>query len=256
MSPAAIPTVAWPSQLCLLALAPHPDDFDSVGVTLRYFHQRGATIHVAVVSGSASGVLDSFCAPADKATVREQEQRDSLRFFGLPEERLFFLRLPEDATGNPVEGPANETAIRGKLDLLKPDIVVLPHGTDSNVGHQRVFAMFERAARSRGVPLATWLFRDPKTLEFRTDLYLPFDEETAHWKRQLLLHHRSQHHRNLKQRGHGFDDRILDVNRQIAQELSCAAPYAESFQLEKIGAASAVPADNPRLRNKTGTCRT
>jgi hypothetical protein len=46
------------------------------------------------------------------------------------------------------------------------------------------------------------------------------------------LYHRSQEQRNRLRRGRGFDDRILDVNRQLAAELSCAAPYAEAFQAE------------------------
>jgi hypothetical protein len=74
--------------------------------------------------------------------------------------------------------------------------------------------------------------RDPKTTQFRADLFTPFDETDAAWKRKLLLHHRSQEHCNRKLRDHGFDDRILAVNRRLAAELGCNAPYAEAFQLE------------------------
>jgi LmbE family N-acetylglucosaminyl deacetylase len=222
--PTDIAALSWPQPMRLLALAPHPDDFDSVGVTMRFFHRRGHTIDVVVVSGSASGVSDDFCPLSEKVAVREQEQRDSLRFFGLPEERLTFLRLPEDRDGNPIE---DADAIHRLLLATGPDLVLLPHHSDTNVGHRRTYAMFRACSR---VPAL--LFRDPKTLDFRTDLFLPFDEETARWKRQLLLHHRSQHDRNLKQRGRGFDDRILDVNRQVALELACGAPYAEAFQVE------------------------
>ena len=228
MSAAAIPSVAWSSHLRLFVLAPHPDDFDAAGVTLRFFHQLGCPIHVAVVSGSASGVLDEFCAGAEaKAAAREQEQRESLQLFGLPENHLTFLRLPEDAGGDPIDDPANEAVIREKLAAVRPDIVFLPHGADTNLGHQRVFAMFRRVA-----PTTTgFLIRDPKTVEFRTDLFMPFDAELAVWKRKLLLHHRSQEHRNRVVRGRGFDDRILDVNRQIAAELNCGAPFAEAFEI-------------------------
>ena len=44
----------------VLVLAPHPDDFDAIGVTLQYLHKQGNPIYLAVLSGSASGVLDSF----------------------------------------------------------------------------------------------------------------------------------------------------------------------------------------------------
>jgi len=31
----------------VLVLAPHPDDFDAIGVTLRFLHKRGNSIFVA-----------------------------------------------------------------------------------------------------------------------------------------------------------------------------------------------------------------
>ncbi|MEI6166629.1 MAG: PIG-L family deacetylase [bacterium] len=230
--PATIPSLTWPSMLRLFVLAPHPDDFDAIGVTLRFFHQRGCAIQVAVVSGSASGVLDEFWAGHDaKVSAREQEQRASIRFFGLPDDHLVFLRLPEDATGDPVESPENEAVIRQALLSARPDIVFLPHGADTNVGHQRVYAMFRRAA-----PGTTGFYiRDPKTVTFKTDLLMPFNEEDAEWKRKLLLHHQSQEHRNRILRGYGFDDRILDVNRRIAMEQACEEPYAEAFSLSGSG---------------------
>jgi LmbE family N-acetylglucosaminyl deacetylase len=233
--PAAIPAIRWSAELRLFVLAPHPDDFDAIGVTLRFFQRNGNSIRVAIVSGSASGVLDEFCSPPDKATktaVREQEQRDSLRFFGLGEECAAFLRLREDDTGAPLDDAENEAAIRRQLMAHRPQIVFLPHGKDSNAGHRRVYAMFARAAATLDESPAAFLIRDPKTLSFRADLYMPFDEEAARWKRRLLLCHRSQEHRNRRQRGCGFDDRILDVNRQIAAELNCGAPFAEAFQAE------------------------
>ena len=235
--PAAVPAMRWPVELRLFVLAPHPDDFDAIGVTLRFFQQNGNPIQLAVVSGSASGVLDEFCAPSDKATkavVREHEQHDSLRFFGLSEEHVTFLRLKEEDTGAPLDDTENEAAIRRQLLAHRPQIVFLPHGADSNAGHRRVHAMFLRAAATLDEPPAAFLIRDPKTLSFRADLYMPFDEEAARWKRRLLLHNRSQEHRNRRQRDHGFDDRILDVNRQIAAEMNCGAPFAEAFQVEAI----------------------
>jgi len=235
--PAAIPAMRWPAELRLFVLAPHPDDFDAIGVTLRFFQQNGNPIQLAVVSGSASGVLNEFCSPPDNATkvaVREQEQRDSLRFFGLGEERVTFLRLREDDAGAPLDDAENEAAIRRQLLEHRSQVVFLPHGADSNAGHRRVHAMFLRAAATLDEPPAAFLIRDPKTLSFRADLYMPFDEETARWKRRLLLHHRSQEHRNRRQRDHGFDDRILHVNHEIAAELNCGAPFAEAFQVEAI----------------------
>jgi hypothetical protein len=64
------------------------------------------------------------------------------------------------------------------------------------------------------------------------DLYTVFGETEALWKGRLLRFHRTQHERNLRTRQQGFDERILQVNRQVARELGGEAEYAEVFELE------------------------
>lgn len=233
--PVKLAGMVWPRDLCVMVLAPHPDDFDAVGVTMRLFRDNGNPIYVSVVSGSASGVLDEYSPGADdaaKARFREEEQRDSARAFGLPEDHLRFLRLPEDEAGDPVEDAAAETAIRKAMEQVQPDLVFLPHGCDTNPGHQRVYAMFRRIATEWNRPLTAFYIRDPKTLECRLDAFLGFDEEAAQWKAELLRMHRTQQHRNLTLRGYGFDERLLQVNRDIATDIGCAEPFAEAFELE------------------------
>lgn len=237
--PARLNELALSPAWRVMVLAPHPDDFDAVGVTMRFFKNNENPIFVAVVSGSASGVLDEYCPGADqaeKARVREEEQRDSARTFGLPDDHLRFLRLPEDAAGDPKEDFENESAIREVLEWARPDLVFLPHGCDTNPGHQRVFAMLRRIAAESNQPLAAFYIRDPKTVECRLDVHLGFDEEAAQWKGALLRLHRTQQQRSMTQRGFGFDERLLQVNRNIAADIGCAEPYAEAFELELFGA--------------------
>jgi LmbE family N-acetylglucosaminyl deacetylase len=208
---------------------------------MRFFWENGNPLHVAVVSSGASGVEDSFCSPPTtrvKADLREQEQKDSCQFFGLPEDDLAFLRLEEDETGHPLQNATNASLVRQQLLERRPSIVFLPHGHDTNAGHRRVYAMFHAAAQEAGYPLVAFLNRDPKTIQMRSDAYLAFGEEAAAWKGELLRFHRSQHQRNLNQRGHGLDERILSVNRQIAKECAVDAPYAEAFELEFFGASN------------------
>jgi hypothetical protein len=76
---------------------------------------------------------------------------------------------------------------------------------------------------------------DPKTISLRTDAVMLFDEPWAAWKGELLRFHRSQQHRNLLQRGHGLDQRILEVNRQMAARLGFPKQYAEAFEIEGFG---------------------
>lgn len=220
----------WP----VWVLAPHPDDFDVIAVTMLHFQMNGNPIHLSVVSSGASGVLDEERAAAslkEKALLREDEQRASCQFFGLPESRLRFLRLDEDALGDPVDSIPNQDRIREELQRIRPAIVCLPHGHDSNPGHRRTYAMFNRLREDWPHPLSTLLVRDPKTLGMRTDLYLPFSAAKASWKACLLRFHRSQDRRNQLTRGHGFDHRILAMNRESAVDLPDSPTYAEVFEL-------------------------
>jgi len=228
-----------PKALTLLYLAPHPDDFDAVGVTMRWFKENGNPLHLAIATSGASGVEDSYCASASrqaKADIREREQAAACRFFGLDSSRVTFLRLEEDRGGHPADTENNAEILRQHFLNVHPDIVCLPHGHDANAGHQRVYAMFRRLASSAGYPLVALLHRDPKTVSMRIDACMTFGREDAEWKGSLLRFHQSQHQRNLNVRRHGFDDRILTVNRQIAGELTSGKPlYAEAFELEFFG---------------------
>src|SRR4030042_5702250 len=103
--PTAITELSLPNTLRLLVLAPHPDDFDEIGVTLRFLSRNGNSIDIGVVR-TGSGVEDSYrpgLTLADKADLREREQRRSLQFFGLPENPLTFLPLANDTEDQPGE---------------------------------------------------------------------------------------------------------------------------------------------------------
>jgi LmbE family N-acetylglucosaminyl deacetylase len=216
-------------------LAPHPDDFDAIGVTMRLFHENGNAIHVAVLS-ARSGVEDSFCSPPTlehKAAIRQREQRESCRFFGLPPDRLEFPALGLDAEGQPAAEPGNVQLFRQILARTQPDLVFLPHGNDTNSGHRKTWAMFRHAAAGLKRPLTACYNHDPKTISLRIEAVTVFDEGRAAWKGQLLRLHQSQQHRNLRRRGHGLDERILAVNRQTAGELGFTGRWAEALELTR-----------------------
>jgi LmbE family N-acetylglucosaminyl deacetylase len=225
--------VPWPRQMRILTLAPHPDDFDSIAVTLRFFRDRGDEIRLTVLNSSGSGVEDSFCRPpslAAKGAIREHEQRASCRLFGLTEDRLVFLRLAEDESGNPRDDDQNYATTRAHVQAVRPDLVFLPHGNDPNPGHRLASEMLFRFAVESDFRFLALLNRDPKTLQMRSDLYTFFGEEDARWKAELLRCHQSQHQRNINTRGYGFDERILCVNRQAAAEVPGRSAYAEVFE--------------------------
>ena len=233
-APRALRDLAFPAALQVLVLAPHPDDFDAVGLTLRHLHAQGHVLHLAVLTRGASGVEDGFAGvqgDAAKAALREDEQRASCAFFGLPTERLHFLRLWDSGS--------DEAADRARLDAwmaARPaDLLFLPHGNDSNRTHRRTYDTVCAIAREQGLRAWAFLNQDAKTLDMRIDVHHDFGEDDAAWKAQLLRCHASQQERNLRTRGSGFDARVLEVNRRAAGALGTRLPYAEAFELLRLG---------------------
>lgn len=238
--------LALSRSLRVLVLAPHPDDFDAIGLTMRFLRDNGNPLYLTVATSGASGVEDTFCSPptmAVKARLREEEQRASCRFFGLPESHLTFLRQAEDRVGDPRQNEANVELVRRQLLDLQPALVFLPHSYDTNAGHRRVGAMFRRVAQEARYPLVAFFNRDPKTVALRCDVYHAFGEAEAAWKGELLRFHRSQQQRNLNRRGYGFDERIRRLDRENAALCSAGRPYAEVFELAFFGAAGRSPFD-------------
>lgn len=220
----------WDAPRRWLVLAPHPDDFEVVAVTMRRLAGWGGELFLDVLTGGASGVEDAFAEGWEaKTAAREEEQRESCRLFGLPEERLRFHRLAEDETGHMRDDSNNEEQVRAILDRVAPDAVVLPHGKDTNADHRRTFRYFERWRKERESPPLALLVKDPKSLGMRIDLVTVLGDDDAAWKAELLRCHRSQHERNLRSRGIGFDERILAMNREIGAGVGVA--YAEGFEV-------------------------
>jgi LmbE family N-acetylglucosaminyl deacetylase len=224
-----------PASLRVAILAPHPDDFDAIGITLRHLRANGNPLALAVLTSGASGVEDGFggaYTKEAKGMLRETEQRESCHFFGLPEDQVAFLRLVEDAEGHPAESHSNCDQVRAFLLDKLPDLIFMPHGNDSNAAHRRTYRFFRRIAQEERLTLTACLNRDPKTLAMRSDLYTLFSDAQALWKAELLRFHRSQHQRNLNQRGFGFDERILRENQRNAAGWEARGSHAEVFELE------------------------
>ncbi|MGQ0702261.1 MAG: hypothetical protein ACT4PM_03910 [Gemmatimonadales bacterium] len=98
--------------------------------------------------------------------------------------------------------------------------------------HQRTFSIVFRCLRALQSDAVLLLNRDPKTIAMQTDLYVRFDAGEAEWKGRLLRCHESQQRRNLRTRGKGLDDRILDLNAALAAEIDHGG-YAEGFELRR-----------------------
>lgn len=223
----------------LAVLAPHPDDFDAIAVTMRHFARRGWRIRLAVLTTGASGVEDGYRGAltiADKAALREVEQRASCQAFGLLPEDVHFLRLDgEDGDAFEVDA-ASVARVRAFLRGAQPTLVFMPHGDDRNLAHRHTWELFRTIARVDGLAAQAWLNRDAKTRSMSEDVLTRFGADEAAWKACLLRLHASQHARNLATRGHGFDERVLAVNRASADAAGWSGEWAEAFEVVRVGA--------------------
>lgn len=219
-------------KLRVALLAPHPDDFDAIGITMKILHENGNKIHLGVLTSGSRGVDDKTLSVQEKSFLREQEQISSCNFFGLPQECLTFLHLDEDDENHIQISEGNLERLKSFLEAHSPDVIFMPHGNDTNKEHQRTYLLFRKLMETSNRSIVALLSKDPKTIEMKHDLYTEFDDEEAKWKAELLRHHKSQHERNLRARQHGFDERILNVNRTIALESGLFENYAEVFEIE------------------------
>lgn len=225
-------TAGWPGGLRVAVLGPHPDDFDVDAVTLKHLQNCGAEISVAVLSGGLSGVEPTYCPRERMAETRRAEQRKSCGLFGLPEAALHFLPLEEDADTEPMDSDANRKLVAAWLLPLRPDLIFLPHGHDQKGGHRNVYSLLRDIVAAHSLACIAMLHRDPKTVAMKTDAFTPYDQSSAFWKAALLRCHDTQQQRNLNTRGIGLDERILAVDRAVAEQLKLHEPYAESFEVE------------------------
>ncbi|MBR7068997.1 MAG: PIG-L family deacetylase [Oxalobacter sp.] len=232
--PVDLRTVRWQQKYRMLVTAPHPDDFDAISMTLRLLKEAGHELY-AVVAQTGSGIDKVYGAgmsQQDRTQLRNREQQASFAFFGLPESHYRILAL-ENAPDDQVDYTENNIqTLEGIVQEIRPDVLFMPHGNDTNRAHRDMCRMMRSIARRMAWPIALMLNSDVKTVDMRKDCYLAFSKAEAAWKGQLLRHHDSQHQRNLRDRGHGFDDRVLMLNARTAQGLGVSQPYAESFEIE------------------------
>lgn len=233
-SPADLRSVVWPRPMTVLVTAPHPDDFDAIGVTLKYLMDRGHDIH-ALVAETGSGIDKVYGAgmtQEDKRTLRIREQTGSLRFFGLPDGNFRFLGLDNAPDDQVADDDGNRIFLEKVIREVHPDLLFMPHWNDSNRAHRDMANMMRAIASKVEWSVALMFNSDVKTVAMKKDFYVGFDAADAQWKAQLLRYHDSQHQRNLRDRKVGFDDRVLMLNRRTASELGIREPYAAAFEVE------------------------
>lgn len=130
-------------------MAPHPDDSDVVGVTLRHFFRAGCRITISVLTSGSSGVEDRFCpedpSPQHKARLRREEQARSIHFFGLSHNCLNFPETEEDTESHLMDSGHNLDIFVRTIVKEQPDAIFMPHGNDTNIDHRLTCELVKRA---------------------------------------------------------------------------------------------------------------
>jgi hypothetical protein len=112
--------------------APHPDDFDAIGCTLRYLHRQGHVIHVAVltagaltalVAGVAVGTWSAVCRECPSvAQIYVYEPQRSTRILDvegrLVAELFMERRTPVELATLPSYVPQAFVAVEPEIPLL------------------------------------------------------------------------------------------------------------------------------------------
>ena len=154
--PVDLRNVRWPGKLTLLVTAPHPDDFDAIGVTLRYLADQGHELHV-LVAETGSGIDKVYGAgmtQAERTRLRVMEQTGSFRYFGLSEGSYRFLALDNAEDDQVADTAGNRQILEKIVRDIRPDIDVYKRQvldkvtTESSITGIDSVLMHDRAART------------------------------------------------------------------------------------------------------------
>lgn len=246
MAAVSIENYPIPANGAIHVMAPHPDDFDAIAVMLFFLASCNRSVYLSVLTGGENGVTDGFdgaATDAEKRLLRQREQLASCQFFGLDPTHIHFPVLQKTAAGFFSVTAVNQKLVMEELRWSDAGVIVLPHGNDTNRTHQFCAELLQQTCEALNWKGEIWFNRDEKTIAMRDDLFIAFDQAKAEWKAELLRLHCSQQYRNQLTRGHGFDERVLQMNAKTAELLgllrvprvaSTDRIYAESFEVQRF----------------------
>jgi LmbE family N-acetylglucosaminyl deacetylase len=138
----------------VLVLAPHMDDeLLGCGATLAGLTRRSHVFVAFATDGALSPVPpDGSGEPvcADLPALRAAEAREAMAMLGVPLANLRFLSLPDGRLAD--EPPRLEAALRGLVDDVRPDQLLVPFRFDRHPDHLALNRAVRKLAGERGGP--------------------------------------------------------------------------------------------------------
>lgn len=186
---------------CLI-LAPHPDDesLGCGGLIAACCAAARAPIVVILTDGSASHPGSAQYPPAKLAALREHETMRAVHIFGLPLERLRFLREPDSKA--PRAGPAFDAVVLRICDWLHAfdcSAILAPWRLDPHGDHAAAAEVAAETSNMTGVRLVSypvwgWTLQDDALVQvdavngWRLDVHNHLER-----KRRAIAEHASQY---------------------------------------------------------------
>ena len=139
----------------ILALGAHFDDVETgVGGTLLKHIEKGDSIIVVILNS------DEYRTGIPK--IRNKEQRNAIKFMGIPKENLIMFKCDD-----------KQTKIISYLDKLKVDIIYTPYENDTHQDHRRCSKIGQSVGRKRNI--TTIFYYCGSSINFSPNLFSLFD---------------------------------------------------------------------------------
>jgi len=139
----------------ILAMGAHFDDVETgIGGTLMKHIEKGDSVIVAILSS------DEHRTGIPK--VRNKEQRNAIKFMGIPKENLILFKCVDE-----------QSKIISHLDKLKVDIIYTPYENDTHQDHRRCSKVGQSVGRKRNI--TTIFYYCGSSINFSPNLFSLFD---------------------------------------------------------------------------------
>jgi len=233
-----------PSGMNVLVLAPHPDDYDAIAITMKLLQQCDNRIFVRVLGTGWNRVEDEICDPATpeaKAALQRQEFHESCRRFELNEDDVAFLDMKEDSSGYIRKHPFNIELLKKAITEIKPQLIFMPHWNDTSNDRRLAATLAWDALDELGLSTPLLHFYTPKTRTMYRHFYTVFSRSEADWKAGQLQCHRSIQQHYMAHYGIGFVDKIIQLNYDAGRDIG-KDKYAEVFEMKIL---SPLPSSRP-----------
>lgn len=204
----------------ILVLAPHTDDAElGCGGTLARFHAEGKEIYVAAFSTARASLPEG----AEPDTLKN-EFLASMKILGVPEERLFVHDYQVRMLSYHRQEVLEEMV---KLrQVIQPDLVLLPSGSDLHQDHQVVYNEGLRAFKHASI----WGYELPwNHVSFSTQAFVTLDQSHLDMKWKMMTTYESQFQ---KQRAYFTKEFMEGLARVRGVQIN--EPYAEAFEVVRL----------------------